>query len=197
VFDSSAEALVIISQNGAIQTANPRAKQLLQLEDGQINVNSFEQCLTESASQQLKALSRRGETFTALPRGAESSVPAKSPIQVTLRAILPVSQHLLLSLQETLDPADSLPHQRELEAELRAILDSVQPGVLIFDLQGHIRWSNPRFAELVGLQRPELESTKTLDALFSLLSGRFRNPRNYPLVGAACPPASVGPLTMI
>jgi PAS domain S-box-containing protein len=178
VFDSSDEALVIISPKGAIQTANLRARQLLKLENGGINTNSFEECLTASASDQLKALSRRGETFTAFPREADSSIPPKSPIQVTLRAILPISQHLLLSLQETHDPADSLPHQRELEAELRAILDSVQPGILIFDLRGHIRWSNPRFAELMGLERIELESTKTLETLSSLLSGRFRNPRS-------------------
>src|SRR5581483_8820006 len=100
VFDSSNEALVIISQKGSIQTANPRARELLKLEDGGINVKTFEDCLIDSTAEQLKALCRRGETFTTLPREADSTMPPKSPIQVTLRAILPVSQHLLLLLQE-------------------------------------------------------------------------------------------------
>jgi two-component system NtrC family sensor kinase len=179
VFDSSSEALVIISQSGAIQTANPRAKELLELRERGAEAIGLDDLLTGSTSEQLRALSRRGQTFVASARAADASITASAPIRVTLRAVLPVSQHLLLSLEESSDSPAGGPNQRHLEAEFRAILDSLQPGVLILDLRGQIRWSNPRFAELLGLHGPELENIKTLDELSSLMRGRFQNPQVF------------------
>jgi len=179
VFDSSSEALLIISQSGEIQTANRRASELLQIKDKGPSSQVLHDVLLGSTSEELRSLLGGGHTFTASPRGADEITAPRSPIRVTLRSILPVSQHLLLALEESWNSHTTAFNERHLEAELRALLDSVQAGILILDLQGGIRWSNPRFAELLGLQGWELESIKKVDELSRHIAERLRNPHVF------------------
>jgi signal transduction histidine kinase/CheY-like chemotaxis protein len=179
VFDSSSEALLIISQGGEIQTANRRATELLKLKDKDPASQVLDEILPGSTSEELRSLIRGGQTFTATPRGADEITAPRSPIRVTLRSILPVSQHLLLALEESWNSHTTAFNERHLEAELRVLLDSVQPGILIVDLQGRIRWSNPRFAELLGLPGLELESIKKVDELSRSVAERLRNPQVF------------------
>lgn len=179
VFDTSSEALLIISQSGEIQTANRRAAELLQLKDKGPVSQILTDILLGSSSEELRSVLRLGHTFTASPRGADEITAPRSAVRVTLRSILPVSQHLLLVLEESWNSHTTAFNERHLEAELRALLDSVQPGILILDLQGGIRWSNPRFAELLGLHGLELESIKKADELSRHIAERLRNPHIF------------------
>jgi nitrogen-specific signal transduction histidine kinase/FixJ family two-component response regulator len=173
LFDSSSEALVIIDQAGAIHKANPRARKLLQISERGLQRKGLADFFAGRPAEQLRSLSR-GQTLTASGNGAGASLPIGSPIQVTLRAVLPVTQLLLLSIEGPWTAQEAEGNQRRLEAELRAVLESVQPGILILDLQGRTRFSNPRFAELLGLERHQLEKAKDLNELLPLLAGRFR-----------------------
>lgn len=152
---------------------------MLQLKDKGPASQALSDVLLGSTSEELRSLLHSGQTFNASPRGADEIRAPRSPIRVTLRSILPVSQHLLLALEENWTSHTTGFNERHLEAELRALLDSIQPGILILDLQGGIRWSNPRFAELLGLQGLELESVKKVDELSRHIAERLRNPQVF------------------
>ena len=140
-----------------------------------MNVKTFEDCLIDSNSRSVKrSLSSRRNVHHLAARGLTAPFKAKSPIQVTLRAILPVSQHLLLvasgdgrSPQPPFHISVSLRRSCEPFWTLSSPAFSYSICKVIFD--GQIRG----LSELMGLERLELESTKTLDALFVLLSGLF------------------------
>ena len=175
VFDSSHEALIVTDKSGAIQIVNKRARELLQFKDQGGAKTQFADLLDGSARNHLTALSR-GQTLVASAPLADGSGLNHRPIRVTLRAILPISQHLLLSLEQ-----HSAQHKSTewLAAGLRAVLDSVQLGILILDRRGRIRMCSPRFAELFGLHTHQLEKIANLDELSPLLVGRLRDPDTF------------------
>src|SRR5581483_7279173 len=157
VFDSSSEALLIINQDGEIQTANRRATDLLSLTRQGPDAGLIRDFLAGLTSEEIRPMLRRGKTFPASASAADGASVPRVPLRVMLRAVLPVSQHLLLTLEESWNSYKTGSEERHLEAELRTILDAIQPGVLILDLQGGIRWSNPTFAHLLGLEGLDLE----------------------------------------
>lgn len=179
VFDSSSEALLIVNQNGEIQTANRRAAELLQLTRDGAASRMIHDFLAGLTSEELRPMLRRGKTFAASARGTDRASVPRSSVRVTLRSILPVSQHLLLALEESWQSSTAAFQERHLEAELRTILDAIQPGVLILDLEGGIRWSNPSFAQLFGLEGLELEHIKKVEDLSGFVATRFRKPQVF------------------
>jgi two-component system NtrC family sensor kinase len=68
---------------------------------------------------------------------------------------------------------------RHLEAELLSVLDSVQSGVLLADLNGRIRFSNARFSQYFGLERRQMKSIDTVGSLEELIAPRFRMPEGF------------------
>lgn len=175
VFDSSSEALIVTDKSGSLQIVNERARKLLQFKHHGGVKTQFTDLLGGSARDHLSSLSR-GQTLVTSAPLADGPGPNHGPIRVTLRAILPISQHLLLSL----DQHSAQPTSTEwLEAGLRAVLDSVQLGILILDRRGRIRMCSPRFAELFGLPMKQVEKIANLDDLSPLLVGRLRDPDTF------------------
>lgn len=175
VFDSSSEALIVTDKSGSLQIVNERARKLLQFKHHGGVKTQFTDLLGGSARDHLSSLSR-GQTLVTSAPLADGPGPNHRPIRVTLRAILPISQHLLLSL----DQHSAQPTSTEwLEAGLRAVLDSVQLGILILDRRGRIRMCSPRFAELFGLPMKQVEKIANLDDLSPLLVGRLRDPDTF------------------
>lgn len=175
VFDSSSEALIVTDKSGSLQIVNERARKLLQFKHHGGVKTQFTDLLGGSARDHLSSLSR-GQTLVTSAPLADGPGPNHRPIRVTLRAILPISQHLLLSLEQH----SAQPTSTEwLEAGLRAVLDSVQLGILILDRRGRIRMCSPRFAELFGLPMKQVEKIANLDDLSPLLVGRLRDPDTF------------------
>lgn len=175
VFDSSSEALIVTDKSGSLQIVNERARKLLQFKHHGGVKTQFTDLLGGSARDHLSSLSR-GQTLVTSAPLADGPGPNHGPIRVTLRAILPISQHLLLSLEQH----SAQPTSTEwLEAGLRAVLDSVQLGILILDWRGRIRMCSPRFAELFGLPMKQVEKIANLDDLSPLLVGRLRDPDTF------------------
>jgi len=78
-------------------------------------------------------------------------------------------------------------HRQEVhaEAELRALLETVENGVLLFDNEGRIRHANERFAQLFGLDVRQVRSPgtatgspATLEQLHEMLQGRVGDPES-------------------
>jgi PAS domain S-box-containing protein len=175
LFDSSGEALVVIDQAGTIQTANSHALEVLQASERGLARSDLANSVLAPNAERLRSLSR-GQRFMASARGADRAAVGGDPISVTLRSILPVSQHLLLCLEDSSGDRDQ--RIEWLEAELRAVLDSIPMGILILNRLGRIRRANPHFAELLGLRSRELENIQNLKELTPLIAGRLRNVEN-------------------
>jgi PAS domain S-box-containing protein len=178
VFDSSAEALVIIDTAGAIQRANPHARELLHLKAPTRRSLDLGDFLAAPAADQLASLWMPGQR-PARPQSFEASLATGFPIRITLRWILPGTQHLLLCIEDGPVVQRAEAKSRYLEAELRSLLESVPVGVLLIDPSGGIRFSNARFGQLFGLSTREVETTASVDALEELLAERFRNPADF------------------
>jgi len=178
VFDSSAEALVIIDSAGTIQRANPHARELLHFKGSARRTFGLEDFLAEPAADQLASLWAPRQR-PARPQSFEASLTTGFPVRITLRWILPGTQHLLLCIEDGPVVRRAEAKSRYLEAELRSLLDSVHAGVLLVDPSGSIRFSNARFGQLFGLSTREVTNAASVDALEELLAERFRNPAEF------------------
>jgi PAS domain-containing protein len=178
VFDSSAEALVIIDALGIVHRANPRARELLRLKASTRRSPPLGDFLTDTSVDQLASLWEPRQ-HPAWPQSFEASLTTGFPVRITLRWILPGTQHLLLCIENGPVVQRAEEKSRYLEAELRSLLDSVHAGVFLIDPSGGVRYSNARFGQLFGLSTHELENAATVDALERLLAKRFRNPADF------------------
>jgi len=70
--------------------------------------------------------------------------------------------------------ADHLAPSRRLQAELRAVLESVPAGVLLLDLSGRIRYFNTAFVNLFGLEIAQARRASHIDDLEAILKNHFR-----------------------
>jgi len=113
-----------------------------------------------------------------LPRAQslDASLSSGFPIRIVLRSILPGSHNLLLCMEEgsIVQRADA--KWRQLDAELRSVLDSVQVGVVLVDPSGRIRFSNARFGQLFGLVARQLGESANFEELEELIGKRFHDP---------------------
>jgi len=178
VFDSSAEALVIIEANGTIQRANRRAREVLRLKESARRNVLLGDFLSDPAAEQLAALWTPRQR-PAKAQSFEASLTTGFPVRITLRWILPGSQHLLLCIEDGPVVQRAEMKSRFLEAELRSLLDSVHAGALLIDPSGTVRFSNARFAQLFGLSARELENVASVQTLEELLAERFRTPEEF------------------
>jgi two-component system NtrC family sensor kinase len=65
------------------------------------------------------------------------------------------------------------------QAELKAVLDSVESGLVLFDTAWGVRHINLRFAQLVGMEPQVAETLRDFDALCVTLSRCFRQPEEF------------------
>lgn len=79
---------------------------------------------------------------------------------------------------EDLTASRSAERQRkEVDAELAAVLDSMESGMLLFNARGGLRLANTRFAHLLGLEPRRLAEIADFEALLAAVRNRFREPR--------------------
>jgi nitrogen-specific signal transduction histidine kinase len=180
VFDSSAEALVLIDSAGVIQRANSRARELLRLQDSATRRAEFAALFPAVLVGDIAELWNGG---APLPRSMDAKLGSGVSMRVTLRSIIPGSQHLLLCLEEGSVVQRAELRWRQLESELRGVLESVQSAIVLYSAAGQIRFANARFAELLGLDLRELREIQSSDELAQLIAPRFRNPDAFAAPG--------------
>jgi signal transduction histidine kinase/ActR/RegA family two-component response regulator len=178
VFDSSGEALLVVDTAGTIQRANVRARELLHLKASTRRSPDLGDFLEGPAVDQLTSLWAPRQR-PARPQSFDASLATGFPVRVTLRWILPGTQHLLLCIEDGPVVRRAEAKSRYLEAELRSLLDSVHAGVLLIDPSGAIRFSNARFGQLFGLSTRDVENAANVSVLEELLAERFRNPAEF------------------
>ncbi|HKV04177.1 MAG TPA: ATP-binding protein [Candidatus Acidoferrales bacterium] len=174
LFDSSSEALLVIDKAGAIQKANRRARELLRLREANVRRTTLGELLPDPPDGQVSKVwfPKPHPTTQSL----ETSLSGGVHVRITLRAILPGSEYLLLCLEEGSIVRRAEEKWRQLEAELRSVLDSVQSGIILFDSSGGLRFSSARFKQLFGIGVNEFARIKQYSELEELVANRFRNP---------------------
>jgi signal transduction histidine kinase len=177
VFDSSAEALLVMDSTGVIYRANRRGRELLRLQEGGEHA-ILGDLLSCPQAEHIKTF-WASPNFPGQPQALEASLVNGFPVRIALRAILPDSGHMLLCLEEgsIVERADA--KWRHLQAELRSLLDSVEAGVLLVDPTGRLRFSNARFGELFGLGMREIADMATFQALHEVIADRFRDTGSF------------------
>lgn len=178
LFDSSGEALIVSDSSGTIHRANPRARQILGLRQTNARGVSLGTVLAERSGESVLLLCDRANGG-AKRSSVDAALPTGHPIRVTLRAVLPESKELLLCLEEGSVVQRAETQWRQVEAELRSVLDSVQAGVIVFDRAGHVRFSNAGLAQLFGIDARARAGLKTIDDVRAALLPRFRDPKAF------------------
>jgi signal transduction histidine kinase/DNA-binding NarL/FixJ family response regulator len=176
VFDSSAEALVLIDPAGTIQQANSRARQLLRLQAGKHRMGLGDVFSGAHSSELSEFWTRPAEP---LPRSIDAHLGSGASLRVTLRAVIPGTGHLLLCIEEGSVVQRAELRWRQVESELRGILESIQAAILVYSASGEIRFSNARFGELLGLDLREMRKLRSFDELNELIGPRFRRPGSF------------------
>jgi two-component system NtrC family sensor kinase len=67
---------------------------------------------------------------------------------------------------------------KQLEAELRVVLDAVPAGVLLLDTDGRVQFLNPAFAQLFGIDFRQARRAGHIENLELLLRNRFRGAKS-------------------
>jgi signal transduction histidine kinase/CheY-like chemotaxis protein len=175
VFDSSGEALVIIDRSGRIQRANLRARELLRLKHVTNHETTLADFLAGTPADKLASF-WADPVSSARAKSLDASLSSGFPVRIVLRSILPGTHNLLLCLEEgsIVQRADA--KWRQLDSELRSVLDSVQVGVVLVDPSGQIRFSNARFGQLFGLVARQLGDFANFEELEELIGKRFHDP---------------------
>src|SRR5579871_4696384 len=170
LFHASHEPLLVITPDGEIQNANSRARELLHLSDTVLPARTLADYFSLPSNPPIVWTDAKIHS-AHLANGF--------PVRISLRAILPESQNLLLCLDEVpvVERAES--KLRHAEAELRGLLESVDAGIVIFDCVGRVRLSSVRFGQFFGLDRRQLEKICNADQLDALVADRFRDPEAF------------------
>jgi len=178
VFDSSAEALLVVNTTGIIQRANRRASELLGSNEGGLLEVEFGRFLSQPTVEEFSrpcALQAASKALSSVEGVLTNGFTAR----ISFRATLGGAQNLLLCLEEGSVVRRAEGKWLQVEAELTSVLDSIQTGTILLDAAGRIRFCNARFGQYFGMERRQLQSLETFENLTELVAPRFRIAENF------------------
>lgn len=100
VFDTSAEALVVVNSRGIVRAANRQAREVLQLKEAAYPLQYESGLLSPSAAVEF-AVWCQGVVALRGPSSFDTVLPTGLQVRITFRAVIESSQQLLLCLEET------------------------------------------------------------------------------------------------
>ena len=178
VFDTSAEALLVVNAKGIIQRANPRASEMLHRHERELLQGELGKFLTRPSSEEFSRLCALQAGSNALST-VEGLLVSGFPVRISFRASLDGAQNLVLCLEESSVVQRAEGKWMQVEAELTSVLDSMETGTILLDAAGRIRFCNARFGQYFGMERRQLQSLGTVENLIDLVAPRFRTPENF------------------
>src|SRR3984885_2576455 len=178
VFDSSAEALLVVDARGIIQRASPRAGEMLRCKEGDLAQQDLGEFL--SLPPRAEFLRLCAAQAGAKVMSAVGGVLASGfPVRISFRATLDGARNLVLCLEEGSVVQRAEGKWRQVEAELTSVLDAIETGTILLDAAGRIRFCNARFGQFFGMDRRQLQTMETFENLATLVAPRFRIPENF------------------
>jgi signal transduction histidine kinase/CheY-like chemotaxis protein len=178
VFDSSDEALVLLDAEGIVTRSNRRARELLRCQDSEVLGTPLGSRLTHPPLEEFQRLCRAA-FLTSDQEDVDGELSTGFQVRFSFRARMPEPQLLLVCMEEGTLVQRAEEKWRQVEAELLSVLDSVDAGVILVNLAGHLRFSNARFSQYFALECRLLETLKTFNDLEELLAPRFQVPAGF------------------
>lgn len=181
--EATPEWILELAEDGAILAASRAARESLGLKEERLGSLRLEE-LFASSSAALISIWRSAAVAgdpEAIRRGAEAILADGPTVRIygePLEAQGRWRVRMELTHPAGQPVADTAASARA-EAELLALLEWLEQGVLLFDAQGRIRAMNSRFAQIVGLGPGEAEALESLDALVGRLSAQTADPAEF------------------
>ncbi len=178
VFETSSEALLVLSRRGDVLQANPRACEMLRCKRGGYGATEVAEHLAQPLPQEFAGwCASLGNTSAR--SNIDGLLSSGFPVRFGFRAALPDTDGFLVCMEEGSLVQRAERKWRQLEGELTTTLDSVQAGVILLDPSGRIRFINARFSQYFGMDHRQVQSLETVEDLQILIAPRFRNPEGF------------------
>ncbi|MBI3670280.1 MAG: response regulator [Acidobacteria bacterium] len=187
LLESTDQCLLMLDGEGVIREASPPARRHLESAGAQLGVIRLEDFFSADAREQVAewraAASRAVLEVEAAPRAAPLEAALRSGLAVRLHAqpawpaLAEAGGRWQIWMEDLAALRAAEQKSSRAEAELLALLDSVDSGVLLFDTAGRLRLVNDRFGQLLGLETRRLRNLRQADALIEALAGHFLEPQ--------------------
>lgn len=178
VFDSSREALLILDSEGELHAANAPARELLRLREGDVATARLSDLFAKPSPAELVARLAQ-DPLQFRQASIDGELRSGFAVRLTARALFPGGRHFLMCLEEGSVVSRADAKWRQVEAELRSLLESADAGILLLDGAGRVRFVNHRFAQFFGLEVRKLARLERREEIEELVAGRFRDPGSF------------------
>jgi signal transduction histidine kinase/CheY-like chemotaxis protein/GAF domain-containing protein len=169
------EMILLIDEGGTIRESSRAARERLGLSAGRSNPLRLEEIFPARERQKVVAW-RDAAVSGGFPAPVEFS--HDSGLQLLLRVLtseLPAGRWQV-GVEDLTASRIAERRRKEQDAELAAILDSMESGVLLFDARCRLRLANARFAHLFGLNPQQLAELPDFETLLGAVREHFREP---------------------
>jgi signal transduction histidine kinase/ActR/RegA family two-component response regulator len=178
LLESSDQWQLLVDGAGVIHEASPLAGKLLEEQGRLLGATRLEEIFSADAREQVAAW--RASAQPAAPL-LEANLPGDRNVRLHRQPALWEADETGPWLQVWLEDLAPLRAAEQkgsrAEAELLALLDSLDTGVLLFDAAGRLRLANDRFGQLMGLETRRVTQLGHAEALVEALAGHFLEPQ--------------------
>ncbi|HUO35911.1 MAG TPA: ATP-binding protein [Candidatus Acidoferrum sp.] len=179
LFETSGEALAILSTQGVLKCANRKASALIRFAGPLPKSAGINPQLQNAISSLALKGTRREASRKEAKRNNADERRGATALRVTLRAILPDTGDLLVCLEDGVADGQGEESWEQTKAERDSLLEGVEAGVLLLDAMGGVRGTNARFARLFSLDERETEKLARLEEIEELVKNRLANPAAF------------------
>lgn len=176
LLESGAEMVLLLDGEGTIQKSSRAAREKLGLHCAVAAFPRLEEIFSEHQREEIVAWRRaavRGEP----PAPLELTLDRGTILRLRVQATLLAGGRWQVGLEDLTASRNAERQRKEVDAELAAVLDSMESGMLLFDARGGLRLANARFAHLFGLDPRRLVEMGDFETLLGAVRDRFREPQ--------------------
>ncbi len=192
--EAGPEAAILLDEHGSIVAVSESAKMMLSERQGRSipgeQIGGPGQRLMElfqsSDQPRVDAWATRALSGVRDRRGERRNGPAELPeavlsngVRVRLRPAMPAGGPFAMVTLETWRDADIAPPDSRAAPELRGVLEWLDEGVVLFDVQDNVRAMNTRFLHIAGLKPSDAADLGTLDRLIVKVSQHVADPWSF------------------
>ena len=183
LLETTTDGILLLDQQGFLRHASRIARERLALDPARLGRVRLEDLVSSAVRLALETwrVSACAGADSLLVSPSEVALPGGQIVRLTARGPLAglVSAGPLWQIGVEDASAESAREEASLraEAELSAVLEAVDSGILLLDDRGRIRYANARLGDWLGLESRRLASLGTLDDILNALAASLRDPQ--------------------
>jgi signal transduction histidine kinase/ActR/RegA family two-component response regulator len=174
LLESGSEMFLLLDSEGRIERASRTARERLGLDSarmGHLHLEGAFPVALRPAVYSWRSAAQRGE----FPAALELSLEKGSIYRLRVHATQLPGGRWQAGLEDLTALRSAERRGREVDAELAAVLDSMESGTLLFDPRGRLRLANARFAHLLGLDPARLAQIPDFESLLRTVRNHFQD----------------------